>query len=139
MAVFNHIPMGEDGLREIYQWLDVFAERNNRIAYKKNIGKSPDDWDIPAIFVSSWDIADDDKQIAIVTLARHGQELGTRVVGPEILHYLASDEAKMIRDYQIVIIVPIANPEGFILNQFCSSQTSLTKTERLVLGSLFRS
>ncbi len=139
MAVFNHIPMGKEGLREIYQWIDEFTEKNSKIAYKKIIGNSPDNWDIPAIFVSNWDRAGDDKQIAIVTLARHGQELGTRVVGPEILHYLSSDDAKMIRDTQIVIVVPVANPDGFVLNQFCSSQTSLTKTERLVLGGLFRS
>ncbi len=139
MGVFNHIPMGKEGLREIYQWLDDFAEKNKAIVYKEIIGKSPDNLDIPAVFVTNREIADDDKQIAIVTLARHGQELGARVVGPEILHYLASDDAKEIRDTQLVIVIPVVNPEGFVLNEFYSSQTSLTRTERLVLGKLFQS
>ena len=138
MAVFDHIPMGIEGLREVYQWLDDFAARNGTIAHKKSIGTSPDNHDIPAVFISNRDRSDDDKQIAIVTLARHGNEVGARVVGPEILEYLAGDDAKTIRDRQIVIVVPVVNPEGFILDQFCSSRTSLTTTERLVLGKLFR-
>lgn len=137
MPVFNHMPMGEKGLKEVYDWVDNFTEKNKKIAYKKILGKSPDNWDIPAVFVTNRDVPDDDKQIAIVTLARHGQELGARVVGPEILHYLIGDEAKAIRDAQVVIVVPVVNPEGFVLNEFHSSRTSLTKTERLVLGGLF--
>ncbi|MCK4824075.1 hypothetical protein KA005_50445, partial [bacterium] len=138
MAVFNHIPMGEKGLKEVYQWLDDFVIRNESIAYKKLIGKSPDNWEIPAVFITNRNLSNDDKQIAIITLERHGQELGARVVGPEIIHYLSSNDAKEIRDTQVVIVVPVVNPEGFILNEFHSSMTSLTKTERLVLGGLFK-
>lgn len=139
MAVFNHIPMGENGLKEVYRWLDDFVDKNENIAYKKVLGKSPENWDIPAVFITNRVIPDDDKQIAIVTLARHGQELGARVVGPEILHYLTSEDANVIRDTQVVIVVPVVNPDGFILNEFHSSYTSLTKTERIVLGRLFNS
>ena len=138
MAVFNHIPMGEKGLKEVYQWLDDFVIKNESIAYKELIGKSPDNWEIPAVFITNRNLSNDDKQIAIITLERHGQELGTRVVGPEIIHYLSSNDAKEIRDTQVVIVVPVVNPEGFILNEFHSSMTSLTKSERLVLGGLFK-
>ena len=138
MAVFDHIPMGENGLQEVYRWLDVFAEENQRIARKEVLGKSPDHWDIPAIVVTNRDISDDRKQVAVVTAARHGQEFGARVVGPEILHFLTGEEAKEIRNTQLVIVVPVVNPEGFVSNEFCSSRTSLTKTERVVLGNLFR-
>jgi hypothetical protein len=101
------------------------------------IGKSPDHWDILAIFITDKDIPNDDKQIAVITLGRHGQELGTRVVGPEIIRYLCSSDAEKIRKTQVVIVVPVVNPEGFISNEFRSSMTSLTKTERVVLGRLF--
>lgn len=139
MAIFDYIPMGEKGLKEVYRWLDGFVEKNERIAHKKVLGKSSNNWDIPAVFVTNKDIADDNKQIAVVTVARHGQEFGARVVAPEILHFLASGGAKEIRDTQLVIVVPVVNPDGFILNKFCSSITSLTETERLILGALFRS
>ena len=139
MAIFKEIPMGEKGLKEVYSWLDGFVEENERIAHKKVLGKSPDNWDIPAVFITNKDIADDNKQIAVVTAARHGQEFGARVVGPEVLHFLAGEGAKEIRDTQLVIVLPVVNPEGFVLNKFCSSHTSLTKTERLILGAFFRS
>ena len=138
MRVFDHIPMGEKGLKEVYGWLDGFAEENKRIARKEALGKSPDQWEIPAVFVTNREVPDNHKQIAVVTAARHGQEFGARVVGPEILRFLTGEEARRIRDTQIVIVVPVVNPEGFVADKFCSSMTSLTKTERLVLGGLFR-
>jgi len=130
--------MGEEGLKEIYQWLDDWVAKNKSLARKEVIGKSPDHWDIPAIFITSEYVSNDDKQVAVITLGRHGQELGTRVVGPEIIRYLCSTDAEEIRKTQVVIVVPVVNPEGFVSNEFRSSMTSLTKTERLVLGGLFK-
>lgn len=138
MAAFDHIPMGEEGLQEVYDWLDEFVSENEDLAEKQIIGRTEDGRDIPAIFVTNRDVPESEKQTAIVTSARHGQEFGARVVGPAVLQYLASEDAKPIRDTQQVIVVPVANPDGFVLNEFHSSMTSLTKTERLVLGRLFR-
>ena len=137
MAVFNHIPMGEEGLKEVYRWVDDFIDRNRSIAHGEIIGNSPDNRDIPAVFITNRDRPDKDKQTAVITLGRHGQELGTRVVGPEIMDYLTGDDAAGVRDAQLVIVVPVANPDGFVLNDFHSSRTGLTKTERIVLGRLF--
>jgi hypothetical protein len=138
MAVFDHIPMGEEGLKEIYRWLDDWVGKNKAVARKEIIGKSPDHWDIAAVFITNGNVPNEDKQIAVVTLGRHGQELGTRVVGPEIIRYLCSNDAEEIRKTQVVIVIPVVNPEGFVSNEFRSSMTSLTKTERLVLGRLFK-
>ncbi len=137
MAIFNNIPMGEKGLQEVYAWIDNFVQNNNGFVYKKNLGKSSNNkWEIPAVFVTNKNIPDKNKQISIITLARHGQEKGARVVGPEILNYLISDDSKEIRDKQIVIVVPVLNPEGFILDKFHSSMHGITDTEREVLGKL---
>jgi len=130
--------MGEEGLKEIYQWLDDWVAKNKSIARKEVIGKSSDDWDIPAVFITNEKISKENKQTAVLTLGRHGQELGARVVGPEVIRYLCSSDAEQIRKTQVVIVVPVVNPEGFVSNEFRSSMTSLTKTERLVLGSLFK-
>lgn len=137
MFVFNHIPMGATGLKEVYQWLDDFVLRNKEIAYKIVLGKSTDKkWDIPAIIVTNRSIPDNEKQIVIITLARHGQEKGARVVGLEILNYLAGEDANEIRDKQTVIVVPIFNPEGFVLNEFHSTMFGITDHEKKVMGSL---
>ena len=117
-GVFDHVPFGEQGLKEVYDWLDKYVSTNKNIATKKIIAKSyPGNIDVPAVFVTNSSIPDDKKQIAIVTLVRHGQEAGARVVGAEILQYLATDDAKDIHDNQVVIIVPVVNPEGFIAEQ----------------------
>jgi hypothetical protein len=137
MAVFDHMPMGEEGLKEIYSWIDNFVKDNREIADKIVLGKSEDNkWEIPAVIVTNKSIADDEKQIAIVTLARHGQERGARVVGPEILNYLASREAGETRDKQTVVVVPIVNPMGVVADEFHSTMFGITDHEKMVFGNL---
>ena len=137
MSVFEHMPMGEEGLREIYSWVDDFVKKNEKVAEKKVLGKSEDGkWEIPAVILTNNSISDDEKQIAVVTLARHGNERGGLVVGPEILNYLASDEAGEIRDKQTVIVVPVCNPVGIILDEFHSTMTGITDLEKEIMGNL---
>jgi len=137
MPVFDHMPMGEQGLREVYSWIDSYVKDNQKIADKISLGKSEDNkWDIPAVIVTNKSISDDEKQNAVVTLTRHGQERGTRVVGPEILNYLASDDASEIRDKQTVIVVPVINPVGFVLDEFHSTMFGITDLEKKVWGNL---
>jgi hypothetical protein len=140
MAIFNYIPEGEKGLKELYSWIDNFVKNNDKYAFKKVLCRSSNkEWEIPAIFVTNNNIPNKDKQISIITLARHGQEKGARVVGPEILNYLVSEDAKKIRDNQIVIVVPVLNPEGFVLNEFHSSMYGITDTEKEVFRNLCNS
>jgi hypothetical protein len=137
MSVFNNIPMGQEGLSELYAWIEDFVIKNPGITEKKVLGRSEDGkWGIPAIIVTNKSIKDDDKQIAMLTLARHGQERGARVVGPGILNYLASDEAGETRSKQKVIVVPIANPEGFVRDEFNSSMYGITNLEKRIWGEL---
>jgi hypothetical protein len=137
MTVFDHMPMGEEGLKEIYSWVDNFVRDNSNIADKIVLGKSEDGkWDVPAVVVTNKSIPDAEKQIAIVTLARHGQERGARVVGPEILHYLAGNDAGGIRDRQKVVVVPIVNPIGVILDKFHSTLYGITDHEKRIFGNL---
>ena len=137
MAVFKHMPMGEEGLRQVYSWIDSYVNDNREIAEKISLGRSADNkWDIPAVIVTNKSIPAEEKQNAIVTLARHGQERGARVIGAEILHYLASDDACEIRDGQTVIVVPVANPEGFVQDEFHSSMYGITDLERRIWGNL---
>ncbi len=137
MPVFDHMPMGEEGLKEIYAWIDGFVENRRDIAEKILLGRSEhDEWEIPAVIVTNKSIPADEKQTAIVTLARHGHERGTRVVGPEILQYLGSDEASETRDKQTVIVVPVVNPEGVVTDKFNSTLYGITDLEKKIFGTL---
>ena len=66
MAVFDHIPAGETGLRDVYRWLDDFVATHEQVARKEIIGKSEENRDIPAIFLTNASIPERDKEIAIV-------------------------------------------------------------------------
>jgi len=137
MPVFDHMPMGEGGLREVHAWIDNFVEHHPQIAEKKVLGKSDNGkWDIPAVTLTNKLIPDGDKQVAMVTLLRHGQERGARIIGAEILTYLASDEAAETLDRQKVIVVPIVNPEGFVRDEFNSSMYGITDMEKRIWGEL---
>ena len=135
--IFDHMPMGEIGVKEIYSWIDNFVKNNDRIAEKIIIGKSEvNKWEIPAIVVTNKSVSEDKKQIAIVTLARHGQERGARVVGPEILNYLSSEDASETRNKQTIVVVPIVNPIGVALDEFHSSLYGITAHENIIFGNL---
>ena len=137
MAVFKHMPIGEEGLTQVYSWIDTFVAENPNVAERISLGESEDGkWDIPAVVVTNASIPAEEKQNAIITLARHGQERGARVIGPEILNYLISDDAREIRDKQCVIVVPVANPEGFIKDEFNSSMYGITDLEKKIWGKL---
>jgi len=137
MTVFKHMPMGEEGLQEVFAWIDDFVKKNEKIVEKKIIGRSEDDkWEIPAIILTNKSIPKDDKQISIVTLARHGNERGAIVVGPEILNFMASPEASEIRDKQTVVVVPVCNPVGVVLDKFHSTMSGITDLEKEIMGNL---
>ena len=134
---FDHMPMGEEGLQEVYAWVDAFVEKHPEIAEKKVLGPSDDGrWEIPAVTITNPLIPDDAKQIAMVTLLRHGQERGARIVGAEILQYLAGEEAADIRDRQKIILVPVANPEGFVRDEFNSTMYGITDLEKRIWKAL---
>lgn len=134
---FNYMPVGEEGLKEIYVWINNFVKGNSEIADRIILGKSEDNkWEVPAVVVTNKSVPESEKQIAIVTLSRHGQERGTRVVGPEILNYLASDDAGETRDKQTVIVVPVVNPVGVVLDEFHSTLYGITEHEKKIFGKL---
>ncbi|MBN1856562.1 MAG: hypothetical protein JW846_06400 [Dehalococcoidia bacterium] len=137
MKLFDHMPMGEKGLREVYAWTKFWVEENRGIAEIVDLGPSEDGkWEIPAVVVTNKSIPSAEKQNAILTMGRHGKERGTRIVVPEILNYLATNDASEIRDKQTVVVVPVANPEGFVLEEFHSTLFGITDLEKRVWGKL---
>lgn len=137
MKLFDHMPMGEEGLKELLAWTREYAEENRQVADIIDLGRSEDGrWEIPAVVVTNKSVQAAEKQNAILTMGRHGKERGTRLVAPALLQFLASDEASEIRDRQSVVVVPVANPVGFVLEEFHSTLHGITELERQVWGKL---
>jgi hypothetical protein len=137
MKLFDHMPMGEEGLKEVLDWARQYVEENRQIADVIELGPSEDGrWQIPAVVVTNKSVRAAEKQNAILTMGRHGKERGTRLVAPAVLEFLASDAAREIRDSQTVVVVPVANPEGFVLEEFHSTMHGITTLEKKVWGRL---
>lgn len=99
---------------EIDTWIEQYAEKNKEIAYVEIIGQSNEGRDIKAIHVTNNALPGDDKEVALIIIGRHGDELGTRVVGPAVLDWLASEDARKTINRQHIIVVPVANPDACV-------------------------
>jgi len=73
-----------------------------------------------------------------VVCGRHGNELGTRVVGTALLGWLCSDAGAETRRRQLVIVVPVANPDGCVREEFFAPSDGLSDVEQRTIAELAR-
>jgi hypothetical protein len=123
-------------LEEIYRHSEQFARRHRKTARFEVLGRSPEDREVWAVHVTDPGVDDAQKQVVVVVCGRHGSELGTRVVGPATLHWLASAEAAETRRRQHVIVVPVANPDGCVRGSFWARRDGLSETETKTIAAL---
>ena len=87
--------------------------RDNRDTLRfETIGTSAEGQEIGAIHVAGEESSFEEKEVVLIVCGRHGDEVGTRVVGPCVLDWLLCEEAAPVVQKQHVIVVPIANPDG---------------------------
>ena len=127
---------GYPSLDDIYRDTKTFAARHSRIARLEPLGASPEGREVPAVLVTDPDVPHAEKQVALVVCGRHGSELGTRVVGGALLDWLATDEATPTRQRQVVIVVPVANPDGCVREAFWAPDDGLSETEETTILQL---
>lgn len=125
-------------LDEICRDLDRFVNAHGDIAQIESLGDSEEGRQVQAVHVTDPGIGGSDKQVAIVICGRHGNELGTRVVGAALLEWLASQEGAQTRRRQQVIVVPVANPDGCARNEFHAPPRHLSETEQRTIAALAR-
>jgi len=123
-------------LDEIYQGLDEFVSANPDMARIETLGTSAEGREVKAVYVTDRSIGAAEKDVAFVICGRHGQELGTRVVGLALLDWLSSAEAEDTRRRQLVAVVPVANPDGCVRGEFWAPNDKLSETEASTIGRL---
>ncbi len=126
-------------LDEIYDRVDDFVSSNGRIARLIPTAPSEEGRRVPAVAITDPKAPDDDKEVALVVCGRHGNELGTRTVGLEMLGFLAGEAAALIRHRLNVVVVPVANPDGCVRAQFHAPSDGLSPTEISALVPLAHS
>ena len=122
---FNDYP----SYTELHELLESMVLQNDNVAWAETIGNSPEGREIRAIHVTNREIPIEKKEIALVICGRHGDELGTRVVGPFLLDWLCSAKADSLLKHQHIILVPIANPDGCAKVAFGLPKDRLSKME----------
>ncbi|MCK4283649.1 MAG: hypothetical protein KAX44_04970 [Candidatus Brocadiae bacterium] len=125
-------------LEQIYQHVDRFAAEHARIARVESPGLSDEGLPVKAVFVTDPSVPDQQKQVALIVNMRHGNERGTRGVGPALLEWLASPEAAETLSRQLVVVVPVANPDGCTRDEFLAPDDGLSDTEARTIGALAR-
>lgn len=120
----------------ICEQVSAFVGRHAGIARAESLGESEQGREVLAVEVTDPAAEEEDKQVALVVCGRHGQELGTRVVGPALLEWLASPPAAETRRGQRVFVVPVANPDGCVREQFHAPSDRLSELEERTILAL---
>lgn len=115
---------------EIRDRVEWFAQKNGDIARIETIGHTEEGKDIRAVLVTSAAHPDQNKEIVLIVMGRHGDELGTRTVGLQLLEWLASPEAREVLANQQIIVVPVANPDGCAKKIFGFPTSRLSTLEK---------
>jgi hypothetical protein len=123
-------------LETIYQELDRLAEERADILAVGSIGSSSEGRDIKAVFVTDKGVPNQEKEIVLVVCLRHGDEVGAIAVSRSLLDWLISEEGAETRRGQLVIIVPVANPDGLVRQEFWAPDNRLSETETQTIWAL---
>ena len=118
------------GYAELVGILEGMVRDNRDTLRFETIGTSAAGRQIKAIHVAREESSLEEKEVVLIVCGRHGDELGTRVVGPWVLDWLLSEEAVPVVQQQHVIIVPIANPDGCEKDIFGLPSDRLSRMEK---------
>jgi hypothetical protein len=123
-------------LEEIYRNVQEKVDANRELLRPESLGLSEEGREIGAVHVTDESAPDDEKETALIVCGRHGQELGTRVVGAALIDWLCSPEGAETRRRQRIVIVPVANPDGCVRGEFWAPRDGLSETEKKTIVAL---
>jgi len=115
---------------EIRDRVERFVEKNREIARIETIGRSAEGRKICAVFVTDNAQSVHKKEIVLIVMGRHGDELGTRTVGLRLLEWLSSPQARDILVHQQIVLVPVVNPDGCAKDLFGLPGDRLSSLEK---------
>ena len=121
---------------QLEEWVDRFVESHRGLAEIEALGESDGGRPVRAVRVTDPSVNSRTKQAALVVCGRHGNELGTRAVGPAVLEWLVSNEAAGTRARQVVTVVPAANPDGAARDEFGLPADGLSAFEERTIVAL---
>jgi hypothetical protein len=120
-------------LGEIEKYLDKLSKDNPSMAELYSLGNSSGGKDIKAVYITDKDVPLDVKEIAVIMGLRHGDELGVVPAVTSLLDWLVSEEGAETRHRQMVIVIPVVNPDGFVKQEFGVPRDRISDDESKII------
>jgi hypothetical protein len=126
-------------LGEIEKYLDRLSNDNPSTVELHSLGSSSERRDIKAVYITDKNIPLNVKEIAVIMGLRHGDELGVVPAATSLLDWLVSEEAVETRRKQLVIFIPVVNPDGFVKQEFGAPRDKISDEEsRIILPLILK-
>lgn len=116
-------------LKKLYQQLGEFVGNYAEIVEIHSLALSNEGREIKSVYVTDPRRPIEEKEVVAIICGRHGNELGAFAVGLQLLNWLVSEEAADVTSNHLVIVVPVANPDGFVRGEFFAPRDKLSGTE----------
>jgi len=98
-----------------------------------SLGLSAEGRHIKAVYITDKRVPLAEKEIAVVLGVRHGDEVGVVTAVASLLDWLVSQKGEKTRSRQLVIVIPVANPDGFVKGEFGVPRDRISKIEKTVI------
>lgn len=115
--VWKEPPLHRLTMEEYEMTLDFWAKKYPDLLTVERVGEAAEKMGIYLLKITNKKISDRDKQVALISSLHGGPERSGTGSILELTEWLLSDdnEAEEIRQKQLVLIMPIANPYGFFV------------------------
>lgn len=98
-----------------------------------SLGLSAEGRHINAVYITDKGVPLAEKEIAVVMGLRHGDEVGVVSAVSSLLDWLVSQKGENTRSRQLVIVIPVANPDGFVKREFGVPRDRISEIEKTVI------
>ena len=84
---------------------------------------------INAVYITDKKVPLVEKEVAVIMGLRHGDEAGVAPAVLSLLNWLVSENGAETRRKQLVIVIPVVNPDGFVKQEFGAPRDRISDDE----------
>ena len=113
---------------------------NSDVVELHSLGLSAEGRDIKAMYITDKRVPLVEKEVAVIMGLRHGDEAGVAPAALSLLDWLVSEKGAETRRKQLVIFIPVVNPDGFVKQEFGAPRDKISGDEsKIILPLILKS